>query len=381
MPISNIKSAQEGLIRYHNDGMGVPGVQAVPTAQSTARYTRKKGKCMHERANLITPSLDPTSAMGFPELVQVTSLQSVAHLFGATKKRCGIYFLAFHGELFYVGQAVDVVRRFSQHRKIHDDIVGFSFIPVPKSELDAIEKSLIFKAESIGLKITNAVHVTSIVGDTDFDLVVPITEQNDWLRANGRAVASESVGPKIVLPESQRVRCAKQFSRFGTQPLSPRALALLKQYLHNCVPAPRRTEYSFWSVSCMPSGSRNAWPRLLCVNAALMELFVVGWEGNNSGLLWSFVNVAEDVLVEHWPSPKKLMRTFPFLKIERRDYRDAGQQQLTLICEHGTAMEQLLADPGISKAAATLVLRVMRKRATIYCKYHCPQLADLALVA
>jgi hypothetical protein len=110
-----------------------------------------------------------------------------------------------------------------------------------------------------------------------------------------------------------------------------------------------------------------------------MELFVVGWERKDSGLLWSFVNVAEDVLVEEWPSPKKLMRTFPFLQIERRDYRDAGRHQLTLVCEHGTAMEQLLEDPGISKAAATLVLRVMRKRATIYSKYHCPQLADLAL--
>ncbi len=336
---------------------------------------------MQERATSIGPSLDPTSALGFPAFNEVTSLQSVAHLFGTTKKRCGIYFLAFHGGLFYVGQAVDVVRRFSQHRKIHDDIVGFSFIPVPKSELDAIEKSLIFKAESIGLKITNAVHVTSIVGDTDFDLVVPTAEQNDWLCANDRAVVFESVGPKIVLPESQKVRYAKQISRFGTQPLSQRALALFKQYLYNCVPAPRRTEYSFWSVSCMPSGSRNAWPRLLCVNAALMELFVVGWERKNSEQLWSFVNVAEDVLIAHWPSAKKLMRTFPFLQIERRDYRDAGQHQLTLVCEHGASMEQLLADPGISKAAATLALRVMRKRATIYCKYHCPQLADLALAA
>ncbi len=337
---------------------------------------------MQDTANLIGKSLDPTSALGFPELIEVTSLHSVAHLFGATKKRCGIYFLAFHGGLFYVGQAVEVVRRFSQHRKNHDDIIGFSFIPVTKSELDATEKSLIFNAESIGLRITNAVHVTSIVGDTDFDLVVPITEQNDWLRANERAEASGGVGPKIVLPESQKVRYAKQFSRFGKQPQSARSLALLKQYLQTCVPAPRRTEYSFWAVSCMPTTGNPEWKRLLCVNAAFMELFVVGHEQNDSSVLWSFVNVAEDVLLEHWKSINRLKKKYPFLKVERSDYRDAGQHQLRILCRGGAAsMEVLLQDPGVAKAAATLALRVMRKRATIFGKYHCPQLADLALAA
>ena len=132
----------------------------------------------------------------------------------------------------------------------------------------------------------------------------------------------------------------------------------------------------------MPSGNSD-WPRLLCVNAALMELFVVGWKKQDArDALWSFVNVAEDVLLAHWKSLNKLKRKFPFLRFEQRSYRDAGQHQITILCE-GSArlMTQLLTDPGVSKAAATLALRVMRKRATIYGKYHCPQLTDLALSA
>ncbi len=320
--------------------------------------------------------------MGFPALEAVTSLQSVAHLFGSTKKRCVIYFLAFQSGLFYVGQAVDVVRRFSQHRRNHDDIIGFSFTPVPKPELNDTEKALIFKAESLGLKITNAVHVTSIVGDTDFDLVVPMAEQDAWLNSPLQPTSSDKFDPRIVLPEAQQVRFSKQYSRFSKHPLGCSALKLLTQYVESCIPAPRLTEYSFWAVSCMPSGNSD-WPRLLCVNAALMELFAVGWQKQAaSGLLWSFVNVAEDVLLEHWKSLNKLKRKFPFLSFERRSYRDAGQHQITIFCE-GSArlMMQLLSDPGIAKAAATLALRVMRKRATIYGKYHCPQLADLALSA
>lgn len=182
-----------------------------------------------------------------------------------------------------------------------------------------------------------------------------------------------------MLPESQRIRYAKKFAQFEKHPLSTQAASLFKQYLEISVLAPRRTEYSFWAVSCMPGGSVNAWPRLLCVNAAMMELFVVGWERQAPQKLWSFVNVTEDVLTQHWPSLRKLKKTYPFLDIERSAYKDAGQHQLRIVCNADAPMKLLLQDPSISIAAATLTLRVMRKRATIYGKYHCPQLADLAL--
>jgi hypothetical protein len=322
---------------------------------------------------------EPIAAMGFPAMAPVSSLLSIAHLFGASKKRCGIYLLAFRPGFFYVGQAVDVVKRFSQHRRLHDDIVGFSFIPLPVAELDDTEKALIFRAESLGLKLTNAVHVTNIVGDTDFDLVVSAAEQEAWLCTPARLADTEASFPKIVLPEAQQIRFSKHFARFGKHPLSQRALALFRQYVWDCLPAPRRTEYSFWSVSCMPSTNRNSWPRLLCVNAGVMELFVAGWERQNGSVLWSFVNVAEDILLEHWASLDELVKAFPFVEVVHRGYRDAGKHQVSLHTYDGAPMEQLLMAPGISKAAAVLCLRVMRKRATIYGKYHCVQLANRAL--
>lgn len=317
--------------------------------------------------------------MGFPAMTPVASLLSIAHLFGSSKKRCGIYCFAFRHGLFYIGQAVDVVRRFSQHRRVHDDIVGFSFLPTAKPELDGTEKALIFRAESLGLKLTNAVHVTNIVGDSDFDLVVSASEQEAWLNNPSCLNNTGTLSTKIVLPEAQQLRFSKHFARLEKHSLSQRALALFKQYVWGCVPAPRRTEYSFWSVSCMPSTNRNTWPRLLCVNAGVMELFVVGWERQSSDVLWSFVNVAEDVLLEHWTSLDELAAAYPFVEVVHRGYRDAGQHQVSLHTHDGASMEQLLMDQGISKAAAALSLRVMRKRATIYGKYHCVELANRVL--
>ena len=162
--------------------------------------------------------------MGFPPVAHVSSVPTIAHLFGTSKKRCGIYFLAFRVGLFYVGQAVDVVKRFAQHRRIHDDIVGFSFIPIPKTELDEAERAFIFRAESLGIMLTNAVHVTSIVGDTDLDLVVSVAEQEAWLHAYSRLSDSVANLPKVLLPDAQQLRFSKNFSIH--------AISFIKVFLH-----------------------------------------------------------------------------------------------------------------------------------------------------
>lgn len=322
----------------------------------------------------INTTTDAAIEMGFPFVTNVTTLFSISHLFGTSKKRCGIYLIQFTDELFYIGQAVDVVRRFSQHRRNYNDIQGFSFIPVVKNSLNEVEKELIFNAESLGFKLKNAVHVSSILGDTDFDLLMPISEQDAWLSATSQLATGKNQ-PKITLPESQQVRFSKNFDQFTRHPASQVALMLLRQYINVCVPVPRRSEYSFWSVSCMPSTNKDSWPRLFCVNAAMMELFIVGWEKNTNSL-WSYVTVDEEVLSAYWPSPDDFLVSFPDVEFISRGYRDAGQNQITLRCSSIEGMEHLLADMGVCKAAAALNIRVMRKKANFFMKFHCVQLAN-----
>lgn len=97
--------------------------------------------------------------LGFPALVDVRGRRSIADLLPKSRNRCGIYLLEFSEGLFYIGQALDVVRRFSQHRKQHDNIVRWSFRPVNRRNLDAVERELIHCAPSLGLALTNKVHV------------------------------------------------------------------------------------------------------------------------------------------------------------------------------------------------------------------------------
>ena len=117
--------------------------------------------------------------------------------------------------------------------------MDFSFIPVNRTDLDNTEKALIYRAESLGLKITNAVHVTSIVGDTDLDLVVSASDQEAWLRQLSFFDRAEHNDAKIILPEAQQVRFSKHFAKFEKHPLAPRVLPLISHYVGQCLPAPR----------------------------------------------------------------------------------------------------------------------------------------------
>lgn len=316
--------------------------------------------------------------LGFAAVTPVSTLRSIAQLFGSSKPRCGIYLLEFPDSKFYIGQAVEVVRRFAQHRKNYDEIVGFSFIPTQRVELDEVERHLIRRAEDLGLVILNTVHASNVVGDTDVDLVVSPSEQAEWLSCPATFNASDTSSP-ILLPPSQLERFAEQFRKFKAHPLVWAASSLLRTYVRQCIPAPKRTEYSFWVVSCLPSTNHGTWPRLFCLSAGVMELLVVGYHKRSPSEMWGFVTVASDVLSETFPTDESLVTTFPLIELVRRDYRDAGQHQISLHAGDEQCMSEILRHEAVRRAAAMLALRVMRKRATIYTKFHCKQLAGVAM--
>lgn len=324
---------------------------------------------------LCNPSL--YEPLGFPPSEYVSTLRSIAQLFGSSKSRCGIYLLEFPKKRFYIGQAVDVVRRFAQHRKNYDDISGFSFLPTKRSSLDQVEQNLIHRAERLDMVLLNTIHMSDVVGETDLDLVLPPDEQAKFLASPSRFNGRDTSVP-ISLPASQLARFSNQFEKYREHPLAGLSSKLLKTYARSCLPAPNRTEYSFWIVSCWPSTNRNTWPRLLCVSAGVMELLVIGYQRKAPDRPWGFVTVASDVLSEYFQNATALSKAFPGIKVSKRQYRDGGQYQATLWSDDPDNLKAILGNKGVQRAAAALALRVMRKRATIYSKFHCKQLADIA---
>ena len=88
-------------------------------------------------------------AMGFSPWRQVHGRASIADYF-KPRRRCGIYVLGFSNGEFYAGQALDVTRRYAQHRKTYYDIEQMAFRPLARSKLNEEERSLIGCLEEEG---------------------------------------------------------------------------------------------------------------------------------------------------------------------------------------------------------------------------------------
>jgi hypothetical protein len=320
-------------------------------------------------------------SLGFPEPIETDGLRSIAHLYGSSKSRCGIYLLILSENRHYIGQAVDVVRRFAQHLKSHGNIQGFSFIPIPRKDLSKREKEFIFKAEQQRLALVNVVHVTETVGDSDLHDVVSEEELSAWAQNPYAENFNDLDTEPIKLPKAQYLRNQRNIQQLRKHALHRDAVILLFLYLDSCIPYPKRTEYSFWSASCMPSTNSRTWPRLLCVSAGVMELFCIGYyrDPRLSDGTWGFINVASDVLYERFGTESKFTEAHPEITVRPSTYRDAGQHQVSLTASTQMDLIELLTDSSVIHAAATLALRVMRKRSNIYFKFHCPQVVEEAM--
>jgi hypothetical protein len=290
--------------------------------------------------------------------------------------RCGIYLLEFSDGTFYIGQALDVVRRFSQHRKQHDNIVRWSFRPVKRRNLDAVERELIHRAPSLGLTLTNKVHVSHVVGETDLDGLLAPDEQQSWL-AKPAETSAKDVRLNIDADGSHRTRYKHEWGALQDREDLPQLLKLLRLYIHNCVPAYRRTEYSFWSVSCMPSTNAAYFPRLAAISMNIMETFVVYHPKDGLDDVRSFVNLSKARLLEQYHSEGKFYRQYPGTWWhQHRNYRAAGEDQMQVELGNLSSAMRVLADPAVQSAAGLLNLRLMRKGGNIYARYHCFDLAD-----
>jgi len=293
----------------------------------------------------------------------------ISDLFPRSKDRCGVYLLNFSDDTFYIGQAVDAVKRFSQHRKNYDNIVRFWFQPARREDLDSIEQKLIQEAEFEGLLLTNKTFVSNIIGDTDLDLIISPPEQEKWLDddieiSNDSYDLYSSVEPKHIIKYRGNFEKLRQVANYS------QIKRVLNLYIRKCLPAFKKTELSFWSLSCMPSTNIGTYPRYFCLNVNAMEVFVSGYQRKTKEpfaflILTSLFFDSEDEL-------ERLGKKYKTLEPMQSDYRAAGSDQVCFqFTDLGELEDLLLTEQKIVNSLKELNLRLMRKGGTVYSPYHC----------
>lgn len=305
----------------------------------------------------------------FDQHLDVKGRISISDLFQKSKSRCGIYLLNFSDETFYIGQAIDAVRRFSQHRKNYSNIEKFWFQPIKKDELDKTEQRLIQEAELSGILLTNKTFVSNVIGDTDLDSIISSTEQNEWLE-NNKHISNESFDLYSNIALKYKIKYRQNFEKFQQLVNYAVLKKLLNLYITKCLPAFKKTEMSFWSLSCMPSTNSGTWPRFFCLNVNAMEVFVLGCEKKTKNPFCFLI--ATNRFDKNKKTIDGLYRKYRSLEIYESSYRAAGADQTRL---HFTDLQELenilLTENEIVTSIKEMNLRLMRKGGTIYSSSHC----------
>ncbi|MGK5681648.1 tetratricopeptide repeat protein [Actinoplanes sp. URMC 104] len=307
-----------------------------------------------------------------PPVDVVTSAPVTAQL-PAKAERCGIYVLSFADGQLYVGQAVDVARRYAQHRKTYDDIVGLQFWRFQPAELDAAEQAAIHQLQQAGLLLRNVAYASGRLGASDLDSLVSAAEQQVWLVSTPGDVMGYDVRPDRV---QQRVSGRTRFRKLAADPRFAAVLPAVRRYVSRTVPMPRRTEFSRWSISACPRTNENTWPRLLTVTVhALETLFVYSSVDKPHESVFS-LNVDLATMEQHYGGDlNRLADAFGAAYFREAVYR-VRPGVLGLRVEGARNFKRLLDVDGVVAAARRLNLDMMRKGPAMQWRSHSFELAD-----
>jgi len=200
-------------------------------------------------------------------------------------------------------------------------------------------------------------------------------EQRAWL--DGEADLADADREESIEQQSLELRFkyAARFEKLLRCPQADDVLEILKLYAATCLPIPRRTERSYWSVSCLPSTSDKP---LVRVNASWMELFTLLPDGN--GLRSRIITHLTDFTKDGSPDPDQIDEAFLEQCVERAE--DVShvlwrRPQILIVKVRGAAsIRKFLSNPRALRAIRNFNLTHMNRGRNAYQASHCYSVAD-----
>ena len=210
------------------------------------------------------------------------------------------------------------------------------------------------------IPLRNITFVSVVQGESDLDLLLTEEEQKRFISGLSTKDSSSRVSDTDL-----RRRYQAKFLRLQKQDVYLDFLDVVKIYARQCLPSPKKTELSFWSVSCLPSGSQE--PKILSrVNLNMQEVLTAFCD--ISGLAFTF-HVARSPLEQAFGAIWRETLEASGAKVLEHRYAPGGQDQIAVCCDKRQAL-RLLEVPAFLNSARCLNLRLMRKGPTKYNRYH-----------
>ncbi len=199
-------------------------------------------------------------------------------------------------------------------------------------------------------------------------------QQRDWIDGKTSLRDADERAESL----EQRFKYVARFEKLLRRPQAQEVLEILGLYARNCIPIPRRTERSHWSVSCLPSTSDKP---LVRVNASWMELFTIYAEGD--GIRARFIVHLSDFTTDQSAAQGQLDEAF--LEQCATTPEDIGHsfprgEDMLIITVRGSAStRKILANDRALRGIRTFNLTHMNRGRNAYQASHCYGVADYML--
>lgn len=172
-----------------------------------------------------------------------------------------------------------------------------------------------------------------------------------------------------------RFKYAARFEKLLRRPQAKEVLGILGLYGSACIPMPRRTERSYWSVSCLPSTSDKP---LIRVNASWMELFTLYAHGED--VRARFILHLSDFTTDGSATPGLVDEAFLEQSVATPEdvscFFPRGADMFGINVRGAASIHQFLASPRAVRAIRTFNLTHMNRGRNAYQASHCYSVAD-----
>lgn len=205
----------------------------------------------------------------------LTDASTIAPLF-PEGERCGIYVLEFADGERYVGQAKNVVSRYSQHRhgsgqhEPWEDVTAIRFLPVPESDLNVVELATI-REHSQQVKLRNKAHNHGHWQPTPLDEFIEPSQQRHWATGQPEYSIEDFKGASRLKGEAPRLLTSRRGQEVQPDGRSVWETVVdeLAQAVALAIPNALETEGRYWMISDYPSTARG---RFATLNVGTLEL-------------------------------------------------------------------------------------------------------------
>lgn len=314
---------------------------------------------------------------------EIRDLNSVSAIFPPDKRR-GIYVLEFANGEQYVGQAVNVVDRFTSHRhnSAHHapwvDVVAIQFLTVKSAPLSPIELDHIRYLRGQGIKLRNKAGNVGHTQPSRLDTHISVEDQEHWVLGLG-GFGDRAFAPLAAPGETKLTRNIGKKDPM----LRRRILEDIRYALTELIPDAPDLERRYWTLSDYPS---TAGGRFATLNTGVLEFVVfprsaTHYDGDNLDYSF-FINLPEGTWVsdDYWvPFSEHYLDGCALESVcWTNSYDLCSTSALCLpVGTLGTAMELI---PDLKSAARGMAVELMRQNtANLFTRWHSPALVREAM--